>query len=178
MPDIGIYMNRHTNQGRRIACAAAGILLLTGFDQLTKQLARTNLKNAPDVILIDRVLQLHYLENRGAAFGILQNRQWVFLLLAACFIAAAGFFYFRILPETSFFPMRACLVFLISGAAGNLIDRAFSGYVTDFIYFSLIDFPVFNFADICVCCSMAGILYLVFFYYKDEDYEFLRQKRS
>ena len=74
--------------------------------------------------------------------------------------------------------MRACLVFLISGAAGNLIDRAFSGYVTDFIYFSLIDFPVFNFADICVCCSMAGILYLVFFYYKDEDYEFLRQKRS
>ena len=101
----------------------------------------------------------------------------IFASSSAAF-AAAGFFYFRILPEASFFPMRACLVFLISGAAGNLIDRAFSGYVTDFIYFSLIDFPVFNFADICVCCSMAGILYLVFFYYKDEDYEFLRQKRS
>ena len=168
-------MKTKNNFGRRIACAIAAVLLLTGFDQLTKLSARAGLQNSRDIILIDGVLQLHYLENRGAAFGILQNRQWVFLLLAACFIAAAGLFYLRILPEASFLPMRICLLFLISGAAGNLIDRAVYGYVTDFIYFSLIDFPVFNFADICVTCSMAGILYLVFFHYKDEDYEFLRQ---
>ena len=65
---------------------------------------------------------------------------------------------------------------LFGGAAGNFIDRLFRGYVVDFIYFSLIDFPVFNIADIYVVCGGIVLVFLVVFKYKDEDFEFLSLK--
>ena len=154
-----------------------GIIMIF-VDQYTKYLAVRFLKPAGSVSLIKGVLELRYLENRGAAFGMLQNRQWIFVVAACVCLIACSWFGLRLAAENRHPAIRICLAFLAAGAAGNLIDRVSRGFVVDFIYFSLIDFPVFNFADICVCCSMAGILYLVFFYYKDEDYEFLRQKRS
>ena len=65
---------------------------------------------------------------------------------------------------------------MFGGAAGNFIDRLFRGYVVDFIYFSLIDFPVFNIADIYVVCGGIVLVLLVVFKYKDEDFEFLSLK--
>ena len=65
---------------------------------------------------------------------------------------------------------------LFSGALGNFIDRTFYGYVTDFIYFSLIDFPVFNIADIYVVCGGILLAVLVIFRYKDEDFYFINHK--
>ena len=72
-----------------------------------------------------------------------------------------------------FLPFRICLVFLAAGAVGNLIDRVRFGYVRDFIYFSLINFPIFNVADIyvTVCTFLLAILLIVV--YKDEELSFL-----
>ena len=67
---------------------------------------------------------------------------------------------------------------ITAGGIGNLIDRVRLNYVVDFIYFSLIDFPVFNVADIYVTVSMFLLLILVLFYYKDEDFQFLKWKRE
>ena len=64
------------------------------------------------------------------------------------------------------------LIFIAAGAAGNLYDRITLKYVRDFIYFSLIDFPVFNVADIYVTCSVFVLAFLIFFYYKEEDLQF------
>lgn len=146
-----------------------GITILTVIDQLTKHLAVKYLKETSGIILIPDVLEFQYVENRGMAFGLLQGRQILFLILCVAFCAGILYLYARI-PKTGYYaPLSIIGGILFSGALGNFIDRAFYGYVTDFIYFSLIDFPVFNFADCFVCISAVLILYCILFKYKDED---------
>ena len=70
-------------------------------------------------------------------------------------------------------PLDLILIFLMAGAVGNLIDRASQQYVVDFLYFKLIDFPIFNVADIYVTCSAIALMILGVFYYKDEDVEMI-----
>ena len=65
------------------------------------------------------------------------------------------------------------MILLTAGAFGNLFDRIKQDYVVDFFYFELIDFPIFNMADIYVTCGMALLIVLGFFYYKEEDFEVL-----
>jgi signal peptidase II len=74
-------------------------------------------------------------------------------------------------------PLRICIVFLSAGAFGNLIDRVFLGYVRDFFYFSLIDFPIFNVADICVSVTMCVLIILILFVYRDHDFDFLKRTK-
>jgi signal peptidase II len=133
------------------------VLLLVGLDQWTKYLAIYYLKDQMDFVIWPKVFQLAYVENRGAAFGILQNRILFFVILTAIVLIAI-FLYWRHIPlsKTGLW-MKGALVLVISGAIGNLIDRIFRGYVVDFFYFSLIDFPVFNIADICVVVGV-GLL--------------------
>ncbi|MBQ9631615.1 MAG: signal peptidase II [Lachnospiraceae bacterium] len=126
------------------------VAVLFGLDVWTKQLAVTYLKGQEDVVLIPGVLVLHYLENTGAAFGILKGQFWVFYLLT--FVICAGILrYLATLPVAgeSLLPALSMLL-LLAGALGNLKDRISLHYVVDFIYISLIDFPVFNVADIYV----------------------------
>ena len=80
--------------------------------------------------------------------------------------------------EKKYIPLKILCGMITAGGIGNLIDRVRLNYVVDFIYFSLIDFPVFNVADIYVTTSMILLLILVFFYYKDEDFQFLKWKRE
>ena len=71
--------------------------------------------------------------------------------------------------ERKYLPLRACAVLIAAGAVGNFIDRIRLGYVVDFLYFKLIDFPIFNVADIYVTVSTALFIVLLCFYYKEED---------
>ena len=101
--------------------------------------------------------------NRGAAFGILQNQQWVFIyLLCAVFLIFIIWFYLRLPKQSHYLPLAALGVGIAAGAVGNLIDRIRLNYVVDFFYASCIDFPVFNVADIYVTVS---VFLLVFFYF-------------
>ena len=149
------------------------LFILVCLDQLTKAMAVAHLKNTPGIDLITGVLRLEYLENRGAAFGIFQNQQWISLFLAAVFLIAALVFWVRMPAIPRMLPLRLITVVLAAGAIGNMIDRVVHSYVVDFIYFCLIDFPIFNVADIYVTCSCVLALLLVFFYYKDEEFDFL-----
>ena len=152
------------------------IFLLTLLDQGSKLLAVTYLKNKDDIILLPGVLQLKYLENRGMAFGMFEGKIPVFVIL--CFVFLGVFIYvYRRIPKTSYYlPLTVTSLFMVSGAVGNCIDRVFRGYVVDFVYFSLINFPVFNVADIFVVCSGISLVLLVCFKYKDDnDYQFLRR---
>ena len=152
------------------------VLLLTMIDQFTKYLAIVFLKNTSGKILIPGVLELSYIENRGMAFGLLQGRQILFLILCIAFCAGILYLYARIPKNGYYAPLSIIGGILFSGALGNFIDRAFYGYVTDFIYFSLIDFPVFNIADIYVVCGGILLAVLVIFRYKDEDFYFINHK--
>lgn len=151
-----------------------GTALLILLDQGTKFLATRHLSESHgggDLILWDGVFRLHYLENRGAAFGILQGQK-VFLSIITCVAVVLLCWVFVCLPlERRYHALRCLITFLLAGALGNFIDRMRQGYVVDFFYFELIDFPVFNVADIYVTCSAIALLVLFFFYYREEDIE-------
>ena len=154
-----------------------GIILLIVADQAAKYWAVSKLKGTSGMTLITGVLELQYLENRGMAFGMLQGK--IPLLIALCLLFFCVFLYIYIkIPKTRYYlPLICTALVLAAGAVGNLIDRVFRGYVIDFIYFSLIDFPVFNMADIYVVCSGIFLVFCVCFKYKDEsDFRFLNRK--
>ena len=145
-------------------------LLLIALDLLTKSAAAEGLRNGP-ISLIPGVLEFYYLQNTGAAFSLLENAQWLFILIALVVTAFIGWVLRRIPKTKRFLPMIAVLLLISAGAVGNLVDRICLGYVRDFIYFSLIHFPVFNVADIYVTVSTVLLVLLVLLFYKDEDFE-------
>jgi signal peptidase II len=150
--------------------------LLTLFDQWTKHLAVENLAGKSGKILIPGVFQLQYLENRGAAFGFFQNQRWIFVVLTIIFVLGIIWLYFKIPMERKYFILHAVSVLLTAGALGNFIDRLRLGYVVDFFFFSLINFPIFNVADIFVVISFIIIAICILFVYKEEDLTFINHK--
>ena len=130
------------------------IIILILADQLTKLWALAELRGSEGISVITGIFELQYLENRGAAFGILQNHQVLFLLITVLAAVLLTYIYARIPDDKKYIPLRICYVLLMAGAFGNMIDRAFRGYVVDFFYFKLIDFPIFNVADIYVTVTM------------------------
>lgn len=160
------------NCSKRLKSCLTGsvsFVILIPIDQLTKWLAVVNLKDKEPFIIIDGVFQLRYLENRGAAFGMLQNRQFIFVAGAAVVFLIVAFFYVKMPQESRYLPLRICSVLLCSGAIGNMIDRLRLNYVVDFFYFNLIDFPIFNVADCYVVAACIFFVLLILFYYKEDD---------
>lgn len=147
--------------------------VLTGVDQWTKFLAVARLKGQQDFVLVPGVLRFHYLENRGAAFGVFQDQRTFLLLLTGAILLAVCYVLWKMPSGKKYVPMKLLCFLVTAGGVGNLIDRVRQNYVVDFIYFTPIDFPVFNVADIYVTVSMALLFFLVLFYYKDEDLKFL-----
>lgn len=145
----------------------AGVML----DQFTKSLASAHLKGKKPFVILENVFELQYLENRGAAFGLFQNQYFFFLASVALMTVLVVIFYRKVPMEKKYFFLRACAVFIMAGAYGNCIDRVTHRYVIDFFYFKLIDFPIFNVADIYVTVATFFLFFLILFYYKEEDLE-------
>lgn len=145
------------------------VVLLIAGDQLTKRLAVEKLMGTSGYPIIKGVFELVYLENRGMAWGMLQGQR-IFFLVITSVILLLVLRAFLISPAVKrYIPLRLTLAGLFAGAIGNLIDRTANGFVVDFFYFKLIDFPIFNVADCYVV--VAGIVFslLFLFYYKDEE---------
>ena len=151
--------------------AGLGWLALILLDQGIKLWAIGTLRDKEPIVLIKGVLEFRYLENRGAAFGIFQNRQWFFILITLIVLAGLFFLSGRIPQDRKYLPLQICFYLIGAGAVGNLIDRVFRSYVVDFIYFKMIDFPIFNVADIYVTVSAILLILLLLFFYKEEDVE-------
>lgn len=149
------------------------IIVLVALDQWTKLLTIRHLKGQPAIPLIKGVLELQYLENRGAAFGMMQGQQLFFTIVTIVLLTIISFYMTRIPEGKRFVPMRVIMVAVIAGAIGNFIDRCRFDYVVDMIYFKLIDFPIFNVADCYVTCSVFVFAALVLWYYKEEELDFL-----
>jgi signal peptidase II len=140
-----------------------GILMLIS-DQVSKYYAVELLRGREPYVLVDNFLQLNYIENFGAAFGILQNKQLFFIILTT-FVIIGILIYIKLNTKLSK-PMIFALVMVVFGALGNLIDRIRLGYVIDFIdvkFGNFYDFPVFNFADSFIVVATIVIMYLVLF---------------
>ena len=150
--------------------------VLVAVDLFTKVCAVDALRGSAPIPLIDGVLELRYLENRGAAFGMFQSGTFILSLISLAALIVLVVIYLMIPDGKKYLPLRLVLIFISAGAAGNLYDRITLKYVRDFIYFSLIDFPVFNVADIYVTCSVFILAFLIFFYYKEEDLQFMSSR--
>lgn len=152
-------------------------LVLVLLDQITKYFARTYLKSAPKT-LWDGVFSLHYHENRGSIWGILQGKVDILLIASVILFALLIYVYVKMPKTNTYQPLFWVLVVMSAGAIGNTIDRLFFGFVTDFLYFELINFPIFNVADcyITVCAFLTVLL--VFTIYKDDEFTFLSLKRK
>lgn len=155
-----------------------GLTVSIGLDQWTKKLAVRHLMGNRPFVIWDGVFELYYSENRGAAFGMMQGKQGFFFLIAIAVIAVVAWILFRMPTEKRYLPFTGCLFLLVSGAVGNMIDRLTNGYVVDFLYFKLIDFPIFNVADCYVVVSTISLILLFFFFYKEEELEFLSPGRK
>lgn len=164
---------------RLLLIEAAAMAVLVLADQLTKIAAEVSLKGKESFVLIPGVLEFFYLENHGAAFGVLQNARGFFLVVTFLAMIAVVYVLLKMPAGRKYLPLRILVVLIGAGAVGNVIDRIMLSYVRDFIYFSLIDFPVFNVADIYVTCSTILLALTVLFYYKDDhDFDFLYRKKG
>ena len=156
-------------------------LILAAFlflDQFTKYLAIVKLKGQRAFVLIDGVLELQYLENKGSAFGMFQNQKLFLVVVSTLFMAVLTFLLLRLPAQKKYVLLHIALTSIVAGGIGNLIDRLRFDYVVDFISFILINYPIFNVADIFVVVGTIGLFLLFLFYYKEEDLDFLSFKKK
>ncbi|SDB09296.1 signal peptidase II [Eubacterium oxidoreducens] len=154
------------------------IIILLVLDQVTKYAAVTHLKNQDAYVIIKNVFELNYLENHGAAFGILQEKQFFFYLITIVIVAVVVMIYRKIPSNKRFFLLNSICVLIVAGALGNFIDRIRQQYVVDFFYFKVINFPVFNVADIYVTAGAIALIVSLLFIYKDKDFNLIFKKRK
>ena len=137
-------------------------------DQATKYMALTRLKPVGSVTFIDGFMDFTFVENRGAAFGILDGKVWLLLTMAVviCVVIIAAMLK---MPDTREYKwLKWSLMLILAGAVGNVADRLFRGYVIDFFEFTFIKWPVFNMADIYVVIGTIAMAILVLFVIKDD----------
>ncbi|MBQ6544855.1 MAG: signal peptidase II [Lachnospiraceae bacterium] len=160
-----------------VLCGGVCAVILAGLDLWTKSFAASRLASGP-IELIPGVFELRYLENRGAAFSILQNGRAFFIPVTVIVLIALVILSLRMPGDKKYRPLRILMIFVAAGALGNLYDRIFLRYVRDFLYISLIDFPIFNVADMYVTVSAILLAVLLLFRYKDEDFSFLHPAKQ
>ena len=119
-----------------------------------------------------------YLRNSGAAWGMLSGRINLFLVFTVIVMLIVTYVIINLPATRKYMPLLITCTLLVSGAVGNFIDRVRFGYVRDFIYFKLINFPVFNVADCYVTVSVALLIILILFVYKEDDFGFLKLSKK
>lgn len=137
------------------------IALLVLLDQIVKYLTVRHLTGG-SLPLMEGVLHLTYVENRGAAFGILSDHRWVYMTVSGVATVALSYILYRFALHDKLFCIS--LLMIIGGGLGNMVDRIFRGFVVDMIDVRLIHFAVFNVADSFICVGAALMaVYLIFF---------------
>lgn len=141
------------------------VAILIGLDQIIKYWALNYLQGQGSISIINNIFNLTYVENRGAAFGMLQNNQTIFIVVAAI-TSCYGLYYLHTKKVNNIGKIGIILV--ISGAIGNLIDRVRLGFVVDYLDFHIIWSYVFNLAD---CFVVIGTILLCIYIVKSEENE-------
>ena len=137
-------------------------IIVVLLDQISKHFVCTNLKPVGSIPVIEGVLNFTYVENTGAAFGMLSDNRIVFMVFSVLIIVVLGYIVAMYHGQSKLFDV--CLGLIVGGGVGNMVDRFYLGYVIDFIDFCAFDFWVwvFNIADsaVVVGCILAIIFVL------------------
>ena len=165
------------NKAKMIVIDFILMLILVAIDQFVKYIF-IPFKEKKPIVIIDKILELTYVENRGAAFGMLKGQRIFFIFLAIIFFLFMGFLIAKLPYEKKFLKLNIAFAFIFAGAIGNTLDRIIRGYVVDFIYFKIIDFPVFNVADIYITVATFFVIIFIIFCYKEEDFNFMKKEKE
>ena len=156
----------HQSTGTAVLTLAAAAVLLA-VDQILKSFVVQSLKPVNAVTVIPGLLELVYVENTGAAFGLFKSVMWLVVAVTVVATAAIAVMLFRYKRHS--FLSYATSALLISGGIGNLIDRILHGYVIDYIHVLFFDY-VFNFADCCITVgAVLFVIHVLFFTGKGEE---------
>lgn len=117
-----------------------------------------------DVTVIPYLIDFSYVENTGAAFGMLKDHRWIFMTLSVLFIAVLVVLILKSGIKHKLFIVSTSMI--LGGGIGNMIDRIFVGYVVDFIKFTFVEFAVFNIADSAVVIGAILLVIYTLFYDK------------
>jgi signal peptidase II len=160
-------------RNKRILIDIVIMAVLVCIDQASKLWAVSRLKDNEGIDLIHGVLKFYYLPNgnSGAAFGILSGHRMLFLVIAAVVITVIFYILYKLPENEKFNILRIMLVLIAAGGVGNMLDRFRLTYVIDFIYFYLINFPIFNVADCYVTVATIVTALLILFKYKEDDFK-------
>ena len=142
------------------------IILLISIDQISKLWALNYLKNVGSIPIIQNVFHLTYVENRGAAFGMFQNNQVIFIIVALM-ASIYGLYYLH--KNSVNIVGKIGILLIISGALGNLIDRVRLGFVVDYFDFRIIWEYIFNTADIFVVLGTILLCIYILFYEDNKE---------
>ena len=157
------------------------IIVVTVFlDQLTKYLTILYLKPIDTLPIIEDVLHLTYVENTGAAFGMMKDARWIFMITSTvAILAILGYMGYRTYAKKEKMPWLEALSLslIVGGGIGNMIDRTVLGYVVDMIDCRFINFAVFNVADSFVCVG-AGIMVLYLIKMTVEEFRAEKKAKS
>ncbi len=170
--------NKYVSRKVMLALDMVLAVALLAFDQITKALAVLKLKDSPAYVIIDGVLEFSYLENRGSAFGMLQNQKFFILFVGMVFLAVLLFFLLRLPEKRKYNILHLLITMIVAGGVGNMIDRFRFDYVVDFISFVLINYPIFNVADCYIVISSIGLAIVFLFVFREKDLEFLNFKQN
>lgn len=165
-------MKESNNQEKSIRIFVLPIIiisLLTAIDQFTKYIILVSFQLYESKPVIKDVFSITYIQNKGMAWGMFQGKIPIFLILTAIILILCFRILYNVSTNKRYAPAKYVVILLISGAIGNLIDRVKLGYVVDFFNFELINFPVFNVADIYVVVSMIAAIILLMFVYNDKE---------
>lgn len=145
-------------EGEKLVAILA-VIIMVALDQLVKFWAVAELMPAKTIPVWEGIFHLTYIENRGAAFSLFQNKIWFFVIITIGILCAIVY----VLLNKKIYTQlgRWSLYIIAAGALGNLMDRVLRGFVVDMFDFRLINFPVFNVADIFVC--LGGTLFVIYF---------------
>ena len=146
------------------------IILIIVVDQIVKYLSVVFLKPVSTIPVWDGVFHLTYCENTGAAFSIFEGARWFFIIITSLFVIFILFLVFsgRVQSVVGSYLLSV----VAAGGIGNLIDRIYQGYVVDMFDFSLINFAIFNVADIAVTCG--GIAFVILYFVKKGEIKWKR----
>ena len=155
------------------------VIALIAVDLITKKYVYGACLQRNKIKIISGVLSLVAVQNTGASFGMLSGKTFYLTVVSSVCAAFLLFFIFYTYKRRNLW-LRSALILIAAGAVGNIVDRIAFGYVRDFIYFELINFPVFNFADSCLTVgTIVLLIYIIFFYGKEEqDAAKLRAQRQ
>ncbi len=133
------------------------IISAIAADRVSKVICRQYLRPLGSIPVIKGVFHLTYVENTGAAFGMLQGNTWFLILTSVLVSAVVAYLIWKVKPENRY--VKLSLALILGGALGNLVDRVLLGYVVDFLDFRI--WPVFNIADSCVVVGAILLGYFV-----------------